>query len=59
MPLLPFTSIFASFSKPHQVVILKRTIQTYLEQRGAAEDVLFAKKYENPTKDIDDCVTYI
>lgn len=36
----------------------KRTIQMYLEQR-AAEDALFAKKYENPTKNIDDCVTYI
>ena len=36
----------------------KRTIQMYLEQR-AAEDALFAKKYENPTKNIDDCVTYV
>lgn len=36
----------------------KRTIQMYLEQR-AAEDVLFAKNYRNPTKNIDDCVTYI
>ena len=30
----------------------------YLEQR-AAEDVLFAKNYRNPAKNIDDCVTYI
>ena len=36
----------------------KRTIQMYLEQR-AAEDALFAKKYRNPAKSIDDCVTYI
>ena len=36
----------------------KRTIQMYLEQR-AAEDALFAKKYRNPAKNIDDCVTYI
>ena len=32
----------------------KRTIQMYLEQR-AAEDVLFAKNYRNPAKNIDDC----
>ena len=36
----------------------KRTIQMYLEQR-AAEDELFAKNYRNPAKNIDDCVTYI
>ena len=36
----------------------KRTIQMFLEQR-AAEDELFAKCYRNPTKNIDDCVTYI
>ncbi len=36
----------------------KRTIQMYLEQR-AAEDELFAKKFRNPAKNIDDCVTYI
>ena len=36
----------------------KRTIQMFLEQR-AAEDELFAKSYRNPTKNIDDCVTYI
>ena len=36
----------------------KRTIQIHLEQR-AAEDALFAEKYRNPAKNIDDCVTYI
>ncbi len=36
----------------------KRTIHMYLEQR-AEEDTLFAKKYRNPAKNIDDCVTYI
>ena len=30
----------------------------YLEQR-AEEDALFAKKYRNPAKNIDDCVTHI
>ena len=30
----------------------------YLEQR-AEEDTLFAKKYCNPAKNIDDCVTHI
>ena len=36
----------------------KRTIQMYLEQR-AEEDTLFARRYRNPAKNIDDCVTYI
>ena len=36
----------------------KRTIQMYLEQR-AAEDELFTKNYRNPAKNIDDCITYI
>lgn len=36
----------------------KKTIQMYLEQR-AAEDELFAERYRNPNKDMDDCVTYI
>ena len=36
----------------------KRTIQMYLEQR-AAEDALFARNYHNPSKSIDDCITYI
>lgn len=30
----------------------------YLEQR-AEEDTLFAKKYRNPAKNIDECVTLI
>jgi hypothetical protein len=38
--------------------IFKRTIHTYLVQR-AASDELFAEKYVNPNKSIDDCVTYI
>ena len=36
----------------------KRTIQAYLEER-AMEDELFAAKFDNPDKNIDDCVTYI
>ncbi|SOC08488.1 PcfK-like protein [Bacteroides sp. AR29] len=36
----------------------KRTIKMYLEQR-AEEDTLFAKKYRNPAKNMDDCVTHI
>ena len=36
----------------------KQTIQAYLEQR-AAEDELFAPVYANPNKNIDDCITYI
>ena len=36
----------------------KRTIQMYLEQR-AEEDTLFAKKYRNPAKNMDECVTHI
>ena len=36
----------------------KKTIQMYLEQR-AAEDELFAERYRNPNKDMDGCVTYI
>ena len=36
----------------------KRTIYMYLEQR-AEEDALFAKKYRNPAKNIDECVTHI
>ena len=38
--------------------IFKRTIHTYLVQR-AASDELFAEKYANTQKNIDDCVTYI
>lgn len=36
----------------------KRTIQAFLEQR-AAEDELFAVSYRNPAKNIDNCITYI
>ena len=36
----------------------KKTIQMYLEQR-AAEDELFGERYRNPNKNMDDCVTYI
>lgn len=33
------------------------TIKTYLEER-AENDALFAVKYANPSKSVDDCVTY-
>lgn len=36
----------------------KDTIQKYLEQR-VAEDPLFASKFENPKKNIDECCRYI
>lgn len=36
----------------------KQTIQNYLEQR-AESDMLFAPRYHNPRKSIDDCITYI
>lgn len=36
----------------------KNTIKSYLDKR-AQEDPLFAVKYSNETKNIDDCVTYI
>lgn len=36
----------------------KQTIQTYLENR-AATDELFAERYADPKKNIDDCITYI
>lgn len=36
----------------------KRTIQAYLEQY-AETDELFAEKLQNPSKNIDDCITYI
>lgn len=38
--------------------IFKRTIHTYLVKR-VANDELFAEKYANPDKNIDDCCTYI
>ncbi len=36
----------------------KNEIQTYLEQR-AEYDELFARSYRNPSKNIEDCLTYI
>lgn len=36
----------------------KLTIQNYLENRAQADE-LFAPRYANPKKNIDDCVTYI
>lgn len=36
----------------------KKTIKSYLDQR-AEEDALFAEKYSNKEKNIDDCITYI
>lgn len=36
----------------------KQTIQTYLENR-ASTDELFAVRYADPKKNIDDCTTYI
>lgn len=36
----------------------KRTIQSYLERR-AQEDALFAPRYANTQKNIDDCITFI
>lgn len=36
----------------------KNTIKSYLDKR-AKEDPLFAEKYSNEKKNIDDCVTYI
>lgn len=38
--------------------IFKRTIHTYLVKR-AASDELFAEKYANPDKNIENCCTYI
>jgi hypothetical protein len=38
--------------------IFKRTIQNYLEQQ-AATDELFAVSYRKPQKNIDGCITYI
>ncbi len=36
----------------------KATIQEYLEYR-ASTDELFAERYANPKKNIDDCITFI
>jgi hypothetical protein len=38
--------------------IFKKTIQNYLEQR-AANDELFAVSFGKPQKNMDDCITYI
>lgn len=36
----------------------KEVIKNHLDQR-AAEDVLFARTYSNPEKNLNDCITYI
>lgn len=36
----------------------KQCIKDYLEQK-AREDELFRVKYENPNKNLDDCITYL
>lgn len=36
----------------------KNTIKKYLDER-AETDTLFAEKYSNPEKNLDDCITYI
>lgn len=38
--------------------LFKAAIQNYLEYRAMADD-LFAPRYANPAKNIDDCITYI
>lgn len=38
--------------------LFKAAIQNYLEYRAMTDD-LFAPRYANPAKNIDDCVTYI
>lgn len=38
--------------------IFKETIKDHLDKR-ASEDPLFAEKYNNPDKKLDDCITYI
>lgn len=46
-------------AQEHKVTdYFKRTIQNYL-QRRAQEDALFAPRYANPKKNIDDCITFI
>ena len=75
MPSRTKTLIFGSFEHssgdgnpvPHQTIMaqenkatdyFKQTIQSYL-QRRAQEDELFAPRYANPKKNIDDCITFI
>lgn len=38
--------------------LFKASIQNYLEYRAMTDD-LFAPRYANPAKNIDDCITYI
>lgn len=38
--------------------LFKQTVKEYLDHR-AEEDALFSLTYSNPTKNIDDCLTYI
>lgn len=38
--------------------LFKAAIQNYLEYRAMTDD-LFAPRYANPAKNIDDCITYI
>lgn len=38
--------------------LFKAAIQNYLEYRAMTDD-LFAPRYTNPAKNIDDCITYI
>lgn len=38
--------------------LFKVAIQNYLEYRAMTDD-LFAPRYTNPAKNIDDCITYI
>ncbi len=38
--------------------LFKTAIQNYLEYRAMTDD-LFAPRYANPAKNIDDCITYI
>lgn len=38
--------------------LFKTAIQNYLEYRAMTDD-LFAPRYSNPAKNIDDCITYI
>lgn len=46
-------------AQEHKVTdYFKQTIQSYLTRR-AQEDALFAPRYANPKKNIDDCITFI
>lgn len=53
MPLLPFTSIFAPFSKPHQVVILVQGAKVISGLYGKARSsLLFSEKISSPVGSI-------